>query len=423
MSRIVLATCGSLGDLLPYLAVGLGMRERGHQVVLATNESHRARVESSGLAFHAVRPDCDWLFDPERVRRFSHPRLGLLRVGREWLLPALRDSYEDTRAAVEGADLLVSMVAAYAARLVAETTGMPWASALHIPMGFFSAHDLPTLDIAPGLSRRLRCLGPSFWRPLLWCGKRATRSLARPWYRLRRELGLPPTSEGNPLADGHSPQLSLALFSNVFAKQQPDWPASTVVTGFPFPDRQADEELPPPLAEFLAEGSPPIVFTLGSAVSGNAGSFYEDSARCAEQLGHRAVLVLGRGGPGHRISSRGDVFSTDYAPFSELFRRAALVVHHGGIGTTALALRAGCPMLVVSQAWDQLDNGDRAARLGAARRISRSRYTADRAAREIRRMIEDSSHSERARQVREELREEEGVRVACDALEGLLQGR
>ena len=110
MSRIVLTTSGSLGDLYPYIAVALGLQDRGHQVVLATNRCYQKKIESLGLGFHAVRPDCDWLSDRDKVRRFSHPRLGLLRVGREWLMPAVRDSYEDTLAAVEGADLLVSMV-------------------------------------------------------------------------------------------------------------------------------------------------------------------------------------------------------------------------------------------------------------------------------------------------------------------------
>ena len=55
------------------------------------------------------------------------------------------------------------------------------------------------MPVAPFLSRRLRFLGPAFWGPLSWLGKRATRFLAKPWYRLRAEIGLPPTGEGNPL--------------------------------------------------------------------------------------------------------------------------------------------------------------------------------------------------------------------------------
>src|SRR5262249_17656938 len=119
--RVVLATLGSWGDVLPYLAIPLGLQERGHQVILATSACYREKVEALGINFRLVRPDSDWVTNPALMRRRSHPGLGLIRVAREWLLPALPESYQDTVAAVEGADLLVSHpLAAYFARLVAE---------------------------------------------------------------------------------------------------------------------------------------------------------------------------------------------------------------------------------------------------------------------------------------------------------------
>src|SRR5262249_16934276 len=111
--RIVITTSGSLGDLHPYLAIGLGLKARGHDVLLGTAECYRRTVEALGLGFRAVRPDCTWFADPEMLRRLSHPRWGMIRIAR-MVLPALRDSYEDTLAAAEGADLLVGNLATYA---------------------------------------------------------------------------------------------------------------------------------------------------------------------------------------------------------------------------------------------------------------------------------------------------------------------
>ncbi len=111
----------------------------------------------------------------------------------------------------------------------------------------------------------------------------------------------------------------------------------------------------------------------------------------------------------------------DYAPFSELFPRAAAIVHHGGIGTTGLAMRSGRPMLVMPCAWDQPDNAERAARLGVARTIPRRRYTAARAAAELRRLLDDPAYARRASEVGEQVRQEDGVRVACDALSEVLE--
>jgi UDP:flavonoid glycosyltransferase YjiC (YdhE family) len=364
VSRIVITTWGSLGDLHPYLAIARELQTRGHHAVVATSPCYRQKVESLGLEVRSVRPDCDWLQDVEKVRRFSHPRWGLLRVGRELIMPSLAEMYEDLLAAVYGADLLVSMHASYAARLVAEKTGVAWASAVHIPLVFLSAHDPPVLDVAPLLSRKLHFAGPAMWRPLFWFGKRATRFIARDWYRLRKNLGLPPATDGNPLFDSHSPLLVLALFSSLLADRQPDWPRQAILTGFPFYDEHTQTQLPAPVACFLEEGPPPIVFTLGSAVSGHAGSFFEQSAKCAKLLNRRAVLIIGRQGDDALKPRPSGIIAAEYAPYAELFPRAAAIVHHGGVGTTTYAMRSCRPMLVVPHTWDQPDHAHRATRAG-----------------------------------------------------------
>ena len=419
--RIVLTTIGSLGDLHPYIAIALGLRARGHEAVLATSECYRGKIEALGIGFRAVRPNSDWLADPDRVRRFSDLRRGLPRLNREWLMPLLREFYADTLAAAEGADLLVSQLP-LATRLVAEKTGIRWASTIHMPLFFFSAHDLPILPIAPLLTRKLRFLGPFFWGPLLRISKRATRFLASPWYRLRADLGLPPATEGNPLVDCHSPSLVLALFSKLLADKQPDWPAQTLITGFPLYDGDREGGLPPALAGFLEDGPPPLVFTLGTAVATDAGPFFENSAAAAKLLGRRAVLILNDSRNRPRRLPEG-VIALEYAPFSDLFPRAAAVIHHGGVGTTGLAMREGRPMLVMPCAWDQPDNAERVRRLGIARTISRRRFTPDRVAAELRHLLDNPVYSERALEVRDQVQQEDGVRAACNALEAILENK
>ncbi len=256
---------------------------------------------------------------------------------------------------------------------------------------------------------------------MYWCAKRASRPLGNPWYRLREELGLPPARENNPLLDSHAPQLVLALFSGSFAEGQPDWPRQTAITGFPFFDQHGQTSLPAELLRFLDDGPPPIVFTLGTAVAAKAGPLFRtQSAAAARLLGRRAVLILNdrRNRP---ATLPPGVAAFEYARFSELFPRAAAIVHHGGIGSTALAMRSGRPMLVMPCAWDQPDNAERARRLGIARVISPGRYTAARVARELRELLDNPAYSERSREVANQIRNEDGVRAACDALETLLK--
>ena len=115
------------------------------------------------------------------------------------------------------------------------------------------------------------------------------------------------------------------------------------------------------------------------------------------------------------------MIACDHAPFSELFPQAAVIAHAGGVGTTGLAMRSGRPTLVVPYAHDQPDNAERVARLRIARTVPAWRYTPDRAAAELLRLLENPMHEQRASEVGEQVRREDGVGAACDALEGLLQ--
>jgi rhamnosyltransferase subunit B len=419
VARIVITTFGSLGDLHPSIAIALGLSARGHQPVLATSFHYREKVEATGLEFRALRPHVEHNTDPELMRRIMDEKRGPETVVRELLMPAVRESYEDLLEAAEGADLLVSHPITFAARLVAETRGLPWASTVTAPIVFFSPHDPPVLPAALWAAR-LRFLGPRFHGLLFRLVKRVVHSWAEPWRRLRSELGLPPVRE-SPIFEGqHSPFLVLALFSRLLAPKQPDWPRETVITGFPFYDRDGEPGLPPSLARFLEEGPPPIVFTLGSAAVMVPGGFYEESAEAARLLGRRAALLVGRDSPLLRAALPEGVRAFDYAPFSELFPRAAAIVHQGGVGTTGQAMRAGRPMLIVPFAHDQPDNAARIRRLGIGRVIRRGRYSSRTAARELGALLADPAYERRAAEVGGEVQAEDGVAAACDALEGLL---
>jgi UDP:flavonoid glycosyltransferase YjiC (YdhE family) len=438
--RIVLTTAGSLGDLHPYIALALGLRARGHTPLLATSPCYRHKIESLGLPFHPIRPDSAFTTDPASMARIMHPRWGTLRVGRDIFLPAVRQTYADLSSAAAGlrraqssrADLIVSHpLITPAARLVSEVSGIPWASTAITPLCFLSPHDLPVIPLAPGLCKALRPLGPAINRPLVWAMKRASRPLAREWYRLRADLGLPPTHEPNALVDSHARQLELALFSQHFAAPQPDWPPQARCTGFPIYDHDAAgaSALPPALADFLDAGPPPIVFTLACSASARlsspksavAGDFFAQSAAAAAILGRRAVLIVGKDPKSTPAALPPDVVAFAYAPFSQLFPRAAAIVHAAGIGTTAHVLRAGRPSIAVPHAHDQPDNAARLTRLGLARTLLPHSYTASRITTELHHLLEDPAYARRAAEIGQQVRQEDGTRAACDAIEQLLQ--
>jgi rhamnosyltransferase subunit B len=422
-SRIVLATFGSLGDLHPFLALAIELAARGHRVAIATHEYYRSKIEAEGIGFFPVRPD-GTPDDRELIAYAMDVKKGPERVLREIVLPVLRESYADLLAAARGADLLVSHPLTFAVPVAAEALGIRWASVVLSPIGFFSAFDPPVIPPYPWLAR-LRGLGPRFNQRIMDFGRRAVLPWTEPVRRLRAELGLPPGE--NPIFEGqHAPHLVLALFSSLLGAPQPDWPPQTVQAGFTFYDRHGGPaELPRELANFLAAGEPPLVFTLGSAAVLNPGSFFAESAAAAQRLGRRAVLVgVELVGVETQAEAQAglpeSILAVQYAAYSRIFPRAAAIVHQGGIGTVGQALAAGRPMLVVPFSHDQPDNAARLVRLGVARTLGRGRYSAARAAAALRPLLSDPRYAERAAAAGEQVRREDGLGTACAAIERLL---
>ncbi len=414
MARIVLATFGSLGDLHPVLAIAVELRNRGHAVGIATSEIYREKISGRGFAFAPLRPEVS-VTDGVTVRRIMDPDRGSEFLLRDVMLPAVPAMLDDLRRATAGADLLVTNELVYAAPLLAEQTGLRWASYSLAPLSYFSIHD-PCLPPVSSAGEWMHRLPPIAVQGLNGLAKLSTYSWWRPVRTLRRELGLPPGD--NPVIGRgkHSPRLDLALFSSVIQAPQPDWPTSTVQTGFCFYDETST--LPPEVEQFLAEGEPPIVFTLGSAAVFAAENFYAESARAAQQLNRRAILLLGQNPPPSDLPS--SILAWDYLPYALIFPHAAAVVHQGGVGTTAQALRAGRPMVIMPFAHDQPDNAARITRLGAGHTIARKQYKARTAVRALTALLQDPSYSTTAANFATRIRTEDGPATAADALERAL---
>ena len=418
--RIVLSNIGTFGDINPLVAVALELKRRGHVPVMALPEVYRPKIVPLGLIFHAVRPDIDPANSilVEMVYDVKH---GTEHGLRDFLFPALRQTYDDLLAAAttpERADLLLLGELNYAGPLVAEVTGINWASYVLAPLSFFSAFDPPVLPPYPKLARADKLAG--FGRVIRRLARFTTRKWPEPIYDLRRDLGL--DRGANPLFDAkHSPHLVLAMFSKALGVEQKDWPPNTLITGFCFYDSDAGNgALPAHLKEFVSAGAPPVVFTLGSAAVLAAGDFYEVSAKAALSMGIRAVLLIGAD-PRNRLRQAlpESICVAEYAPYSALFSQASTVVHQGGVGTTAQCLRAGKPMLIMPYSHDQPDNARRMRRLKVSKTIQKSGYTPGRVARILGSILDEPAYAERAKTVAQQLAHEDGVKNACDALERL----
>jgi UDP:flavonoid glycosyltransferase YjiC (YdhE family) len=422
--KIVLATVGSHGDLNPMIALALGLQQQGLHPVIATSGEYRAKVAAAGIAFEAVRPSAEQvrsdlgLSEQEILQRVASDPAFLLR---DLPMPYARGAYEEMRVVLEGADLLLSTILAFGARLAAEKLAVPQMGVALQPSMFLSAHDPAMNPHAVAISKLCRRLGPGVTGAAVWMMKKVVNRWAAPLAELRREIGLPPYP-GNLIFDAmFSPLGNLALYSPVLGGVQPDYPPRTQVTGFAFYDEDPEEgaETGADLARFLAAGDAPIAFVLGSAAHVDARDFFQVSVEAARALARRAVVVTGSA-PAPELSASADVFACRYARYSQLFAGAAAIVHQGGIGTLAQAMRAGKPEIVVPFLGDQLDNGTRVERLGAARVVAREKYQKERVVAELGRVLNEPSYAAAAASIAAKMRSEDGVGQAVAAIQRVL---
>ncbi|HEV7643070.1 MAG TPA: nucleotide disphospho-sugar-binding domain-containing protein [Pyrinomonadaceae bacterium] len=421
MARIVLATSGSLGDIHPMIALGIELKSRGHNIVFATMNLYREKIEAVGFEFRPLRPHLE-LEDRELARQVMDIRKGPEVMIRNIVFPHLHEIYNDLMAAIEGADIFLSGEVIYVANSAAQKSGIKWISTSLSPISMFSNYDPGVYPAAEWLEY-LRFLPPAFHEVLFSFMRWTISDWFEPYKAFRRDLGL--SEDHDPVFRGKaSDLLHLVMFSRVMEAPQPDWFPASVQTGFCFYDGQNDTgKMPDGLEEFFAAADidgPPIIFTLGSAAVMDAGDFFEESIKAAKALGRRSVSLYGLyNEPPAGLDDNNAGFQ--YAPYSRVFSKAACVVHQGGIGTTSQVLRAGVPMLVMPYAHDQPDNAARCRRAGVARIISRSSYTAARAAEEIRPLLAEASYREKALEAKGVVNSESGTRAACDAIESALK--
>jgi UDP:flavonoid glycosyltransferase YjiC (YdhE family) len=409
------------------IAVALRLREAGHQTVIAAEAAHGPKVEAEGLEFCGVRPD---FADLERELGLSGEEImrRLVRsddfLFRKVLFPALRDSLEDGRRAVAGADLLVATGLSYGPRYAAELVGLPWIAAALQPSSFLSVYD-PPAGPNPLANRAVAAMPPGMRRAPKRLATTMVNYWAAPAHELRRELGLPPRRDLVFEGQFAGAVRTLGLYSPLLGEVQPDFPPNVTLPGFCFYDTEAERErgLPAALERFLEAGPPPLVVSLGSTAVMVGETVYRAALAAARRLRRRAVLLVGADAlPRWAGEARPDAFVESYAPHALLFPRACAVIHHGGAGSVGQALRAGRPQLIVPFMTDQPDNAARVVRLGAGRSLSRERFTRGRAASELGTLLNTPAYLAAARAAAQAIAYEDGPGGALQAVEEVLAG-
>ncbi len=411
--RFLLTPVGSSGDVHPFVGLAGVLLARGHEVTICSAEPHREVVERAGASFVPIFSAEDYFaatHDPD----LWHPRRGLnkvlemARLGLEPTWRALEERYQP------GRTMLVGHPASFATRAFEEKTGAPAATIHLAPGSIRSAHQVPALP--PGVD--ISAL-PLWFKRGLWVlvdRWAVDRQIGPAFNQWRAGKGLPPVRR---LFKEwiNSPRATIGLFPDWFGPAQPDWPATFHHASFPLWDDAPGAAADPELEAFLAAGTPPVVFSPGSA-NRQASAFFQAGRDALARLGRRGLFLTGF--PEQLPGTLPDtILHRSYAPFSAVLPRAAAFVHHGGIGSTAQGLAAGVPQLMMPMGFDQPDNALRAERLGVARWLTPARFTATRVAAALERLLGEAAVSRAAAACRDRLRLVNGVGLAGDLLEGL----
>jgi rhamnosyltransferase subunit B len=410
--NVLLVALGSAGDVYPLVRLGLALRERGHHVSLLANGYFEPISRRVGLAFHEIAPAADYHAVIEKPELWE-PMSGFKLV-MEWLaLRPMRRTFAVIREqAIPGETVVVAPMTALGARIAQEHLKIPLVTICVQPSILQSSSEPPIVRPLPVSSKM-----PRLWnKAWLWL---ANRAVMDPLVRaetdaFRAELNLAPVRRDFAMWS-LSPLRIVGLFPEWYAALQPDWPQQVRLTDFPLYDEGETVPLPEEAADFLKAGNPPIVFTPGSAMR-QGRVFFEAAVDACRRLSARAVFVTKYQDqvPAGLPST---IRSFTALPFSRLFARASLVVHHGGIGTASQALNAGVPQLIIPMAFDQHDNASRLERLGVARSLSPRRFSGSAAARTIAELLNSHGVAECCRRAADRLRPTGSFEESCRLIE------
>lgn len=415
--RVLITVFGTRGDIQPYVVLGRALLDRGHEPTLAVPEGFRDLVESAGLGFYpagsslldlmqTVMPEASGPLD-------SFRSLGAMRA-------AMVEHLDEQLAAADAVhpELVVYHPKGLAGPHLAEAFKVP--GVLSIPLPFHTpTQDFPVPFLARSLGRHGNRASYRFNRAgtLLYAGMIND---------LRRSLGLGKVGRlADPLRspDG-TPVHVLYPFSQYVVPVPPDYPATAHVTGYLFPPEDDHWQPDDRLTDFLQAGPPPVYVGFGSMGFGRGAEQRRDAVLSAlRAAGARGILATGWGGLQAGEVPTDDVLVVDAVPHEWLFDRVSAVVHHGGAGTTAAGLRAGCPTLICPFLGDQPFWGARVHALGAGPAPIPAKQLAAGLTDRLRDLVREPGYRERAEAIGARIRSEDGLGNAVAVVEGVSAGR
>lgn len=406
--RITMICLGSTGDVRPYIVLGRELKARGHDIAICAFSEFEPVVLRENMRFKPISGD---------VKEFMANLLGgasgvgFLKQVRDTFKDVLEPFLHDLEAACEDAEAIIATYFGQVFQSLAEVRHIPYIQTQYFPMDQNKQTPIPS---APG-----QRAGKAWNMATYPIGHLLISTLEKyylaDWREARgmspRKLEAAPSYELN----GHTIPVLYAM-SPLIMPRPTTWGANIHMTGYWLDDRTEDFSPEPELEQFLSAGEKPIYIGFGSMTSGDMGDTLRIVLEAVKQSGVRAVMSTGWGGVD--IPKRDDIYVADFVPHDWLFRRVKAVVHHGGAGTTAAGILAGCPSLVIPFGGDQPFWAQRVQALGIGpRAIPRDKLTVPKLTKALSQLTGTKKYSVAARELGQRLRMENGAVTAADVIE------
>ncbi len=359
--KVVISSFGSSGDFNPCLGLARALQQKGIDVLFLSNPYYEKTITDAGLHFYPAGEYFDVFQEVADNPDYLHPRKGPKAVW-DLVVKTVPVMYHAMKELLEKEkpDIVACHLLEYGGMIAAIEQSIPYVTLSPTPVGWFNAHPPLYLSYAE-LPAWIRYLQVKSIRCMMVLGmKHFLKSYCR-----KHSIPQPFGS----FSDVYQKScLNLGLWSALLKEYANDDPPHSTICGFVRDEHVRDwSDVPDQIVRLFEGPKPPVVVGLGSTASLHGDEIYQRTAEVCFSL-NWPCLLIGNDLTRFSDSERG-IISIDFAPYGWVFPRAGLVIHHGGLNTTAETLRAGVPGLIIPHAHDQFDNAIRAQHLGIAKRL------------------------------------------------------
>jgi|CXWL01.1.fsa_nt_gi UDP:flavonoid glycosyltransferase YjiC (YdhE family) len=345
--KVTLATVGSRGDVQPMIALAQALQRRGHQPLIAAPPNFEKWVRSHQVPFAPLGCDMQaWI--AENAKLVSGNPIKLFKGMTQYFNEHLPAQFRDLVAAGQGTDAIVIAGLAFSGPSVAEHLKVPILAVAYTPSILpASAHPPPTIPWH-GL--------PAWMNDLLWRASNFVGStmVLDALNEGRARLKLEPVVNLGPHLYEEAPFIIAA--DELLFPPDAGWNERHRYANFLYYDDPSP--LDGELDAWLKDGEAPVFVGFGSMSGDGIDRVAAMMTQAIVKSGRRCLVGAGWSGLGGGELPKG-WRQVREAPHALLFPRMAVVVHHGGSGTTANALRAGVPQVILPLILDQFYHAHR----------------------------------------------------------------